>query len=134
MEPTSPFFFFSSRRRHTRCGRDWSSDVCSSDLGKYKMNKFTFGLANHLFFANAAVINEDSFSPEPVQMDPFLGYEIDFTVKYQFADEVTIEAGYSHLFDTSTMREVKGTNNQTPSNWAYLMVVVKPFKNYQPFK
>src|SRR5205809_6088504 len=27
------FFFFSSRRRHTRCSRDWSSDVCSSDLG-----------------------------------------------------------------------------------------------------
>src|SRR5207245_6370455 len=25
-------FFFSSRRRHTRCYRDWSSDVCSSDL------------------------------------------------------------------------------------------------------
>src|SRR6266511_5414145 len=27
------FFFFSSRRRHTRFSRDWSSDVCSSDLG-----------------------------------------------------------------------------------------------------
>src|SRR6266852_7205225 len=26
------FFFFSSRRRHTSCYRDWSSDVCSSDL------------------------------------------------------------------------------------------------------
>src|SRR2546422_3588398 len=26
------FFFFSSRRRHTRCSRDWSPDVCSSDL------------------------------------------------------------------------------------------------------
>src|SRR5215470_19477304 len=25
-------FFFSSRRRHTICYRDWSSDVCSSDL------------------------------------------------------------------------------------------------------
>src|SRR3989442_3982429 len=25
-------FFFPSRRRHGRCGRDWSSDVCSSDL------------------------------------------------------------------------------------------------------
>src|SRR2546429_6232942 len=25
-------FFFSSRSRHTRCSRDWSSDVCSSDL------------------------------------------------------------------------------------------------------
>src|SRR6266496_5985865 len=28
------FFFFSSRRRHTRSLRDWSSDVCSSDLEK----------------------------------------------------------------------------------------------------
>src|SRR5438309_8801531 len=28
------FFFFSSRRRHTRWNCDWSSDVCSSDLGQ----------------------------------------------------------------------------------------------------
>src|SRR6266849_9052015 len=28
------FFFFSSRRRHTRSTRDWSSDVCSSDLSE----------------------------------------------------------------------------------------------------
>src|SRR5258705_6776871 len=35
LHSTSPemcFFFFSSRRRHTRCLSDWSSDVCSSDL------------------------------------------------------------------------------------------------------
>src|SRR5699024_11572817 len=33
-DPTMVFlvFFFSSRRRHTRSKRDWSSDVCSSDL------------------------------------------------------------------------------------------------------
>src|SRR5947209_19177692 len=30
------FFFFSSRRRHTRYWRDWSSDVCSSDLQVFK--------------------------------------------------------------------------------------------------
>src|SRR5437899_11398495 len=30
------FFFFSSRRRHTRCLSDWSSDVCSSDLTSWK--------------------------------------------------------------------------------------------------
>src|SRR5437899_8343442 len=29
---SSGSFFFSSRRRHTRCLSDWSSDVCSSDL------------------------------------------------------------------------------------------------------
>src|SRR5688572_31118445 len=31
--PTCATFFFSSRRRHTRFDCDWSSDVCSSDLG-----------------------------------------------------------------------------------------------------
>src|SRR5690606_41195213 len=29
------FFFISSRRRHTRFSRDWSSDVCSSDLSGF---------------------------------------------------------------------------------------------------
>src|SRR3989442_8369274 len=33
--PGLPHFCFSSRRRHTRCGRDWSSDVCSSDLREH---------------------------------------------------------------------------------------------------
>src|SRR5258707_11498650 len=32
------FFFFSSRRRHTRYWRDWSSDVCSSDLRSPTVN------------------------------------------------------------------------------------------------
>src|SRR5436309_11859951 len=31
------FFFFSSRRRHTRFSRDWSSDVCSSDLSSFSV-------------------------------------------------------------------------------------------------
>src|SRR6266487_5914891 len=31
------FFFFSSRRRHTRWTGDWSSDVCSSDLGETRL-------------------------------------------------------------------------------------------------
>src|SRR3712207_8698033 len=33
------FFFFSSRRRHTRYWRDWSSDVCSSDLKELSWEK-----------------------------------------------------------------------------------------------
>src|SRR5437016_7245639 len=33
------FFFFSSRRRHTRLVSDWSSDVCSSDLGLDKVKE-----------------------------------------------------------------------------------------------
>src|SRR3989449_5462272 len=44
------FFFFSSRRRHTRCSRDWSSDVCSSDLGArgIRVNAISAGPVNTL--------------------------------------------------------------------------------------
>src|SRR6266511_686990 len=39
------FFFFSSRRRHTRFSRDWSSDVCSSDLeNRASRSSFEFAL------------------------------------------------------------------------------------------
>src|SRR5699024_11283070 len=46
------FFFFSSRRRHTRSKRDWSSDVCSSDL-----------LVNHGFIESA---NIDRYLPDTI--------------------------------------------------------------------
>src|SRR5216683_256041 len=36
------FFFFSSRRRHTRSDRDWSSDVCSSDLNASKHKAMSY--------------------------------------------------------------------------------------------
>src|SRR5699024_11357341 len=48
-------FFFSSRRRHTRSKRDWSSDVCSSDLGrpeKFMMIHFS----NEIWKNNSAEI------------------------------------------------------------------------------
>src|SRR5439155_2110000 len=47
------FFFFSSRRRHTRWPRDWSSDVCSSDLGgaddSGQVRAFRNGQLPHVF-------------------------------------------------------------------------------------
>src|SRR3989449_8781510 len=58
-------FFFSSRRRHTRCSRDWSSDVCSSDLknnAKILDLRFTDlpGLWHHVSFP-IAQLSEKSF-------------------------------------------------------------------------
>src|SRR5690606_39779700 len=52
-------FFFSSRRRHTRFSRDWSSDVCSSDL---KIDTVVYPMAGHdstyptTLFANSRVV------------------------------------------------------------------------------
>src|SRR2546422_2762193 len=53
------FFFFSSRRRHTRCSRDWSSDVCSSDLGQYTIEYFVddlIALLDHLKIPRAVAV------------------------------------------------------------------------------
>src|SRR5207245_7748207 len=45
------FFCFASRRRHTRCYRDWSSDVCSSDLLQTVAGIHAFSTAANFFFA-----------------------------------------------------------------------------------
>src|SRR5699024_2487613 len=50
--------FFSSRRRHTRSKRDWSSDVCSSDLKK-KFNEDEFRNDMDKFGDSLLVINDD---------------------------------------------------------------------------
>src|SRR5699024_12217154 len=42
----SALFFFSSRRRHTSSKRDWSSDVCSSDLIDYRHTDFAEAVTN----------------------------------------------------------------------------------------
>src|SRR5699024_11606293 len=56
-------FFFSSRRRHTRSKRDWSSDVCSSDLTYFK----TFG----------AGVPSDSEEPPEITEDGFVKFTVD---------------------------------------------------------
>src|SRR5476651_2490182 len=55
------FFFFSSRRRHTRYWRDWSSDVCSSDLnGREAMKSF------QVTDFNAPLQEVDEATPQPL--------------------------------------------------------------------
>src|SRR5205809_2255780 len=55
------FFFFSSRRRHTRCSRDWSSDVCSSDL-------------QNPVYTNVHVDKRDDYGMSKTLVDSMLGW------------------------------------------------------------
>ena len=50
-------FFFSSRRRHTRYWRDWSSDVCSSDLWQHKKSFVLSFIMGTNFWELATIIN-----------------------------------------------------------------------------
>src|SRR2546422_7395108 len=70
------FFFFSSRRRHTRCSRDWSSDVCSSDLYSLNFNlALVFGGASSIVMGS--LILRATFVPRiigPLMILDGLGY------------------------------------------------------------
>src|SRR5690606_41092221 len=60
------FFFFSSRRRHTRFSRDWSSDVCSSDLSYFPVIVYRS--------ARMATIKQDDFIQSIADAFQFISY------------------------------------------------------------
>src|SRR3712207_2139630 len=55
-------FFFSSRRRHTRYWRDWSSDVCSSDLGDFMKEEETSEVSTHVHLVKFDELASDGTS------------------------------------------------------------------------
>src|SRR5690606_40485496 len=58
-EVMGPVLFFSSRRRHTRFSRDWSSDVCSSDLfGHASLEQRVTERTRELAEANAELVEQ----------------------------------------------------------------------------
>src|SRR5690606_40552523 len=61
-------FFFSSRRRHTRFSRDWSSDVCSSDLARIgypqRILLLFVTMAFHAFFGVALMTGDLLLAPD----------------------------------------------------------------------
>src|SRR5207302_7091676 len=59
------FFFFSSRRRHTRFSRDWSSDVCSSDLTIQNSLDITLKEQSHKAEKNVLPITLRAFKRRP---------------------------------------------------------------------
>src|SRR3712207_1021059 len=65
-------FFFSSRRRHTRYWRDWSSDVCSSDLGSlYRRSSFLVDSLGKPVFAPHVDVLEDPHQKRGKGSAPF---------------------------------------------------------------
>src|SRR5690625_7228615 len=73
------FFFFSSRRRHTRWPRDWSSDVCSSDL--VEAGKITGIIAWHT----------DRLHRRTVELEEFVGVAEEHGTKVQTVTSGTVD-------------------------------------------
>jgi len=96
----------------------------------YKKGKFLAGAHFHYFMANADVLDMDEFNStgKYTAMSSGLGMELDTYVGYKYTKGVLFKAGVSGMFDSETLRVVKGNNAAFgASNWsAWVMMVMKP--------
>src|SRR5436305_9608434 len=66
-------FLFSSRRRHTRFGRDWSSDVCSSDLLVGGYYTFEASAAGYITVSRSGLVTGNSNTTVNISLDVIAG-------------------------------------------------------------
>src|SRR5204862_4328777 len=98
------FFFFSSRRRHTRSLRDWSSDVCSSDLGNRDAGPGLSGLRGNWWRIEIVMHNAAPSGP---------GTTFDMYIK-----NVTTNGPELHVLDTSQRSEERRVGKECRSQWS----------------
>lgn len=99
---------------------------------KFTHKKFFVSATAHHFLAANHVNDSNNLG---VSMKPSLGTELDVLIGYNFNDELSVLAGYSNMWGTSTMEELRGGDKDALSNWAFLMVTFKPVLfNSQKFK
>ena len=90
---------------------------------KFKHKKFFIGATAHYFLAANDVNDPNNMG---TAMSSGLGAELDIITGYKFNNEVSILAGYSNMFGTSTMEAIRGGDKSALSNWAFLMITFKP--------
>src|SRR5437899_10020349 len=87
------FFFFSSRRRHTRCLSDWSSDVCSSDLDAYPSQWISVLESMHKLDWSQAIPGHGGVQQGKGQLEKLIAYMKDMVaaVKDAIAKGMTLD-------------------------------------------
>jgi hypothetical protein len=87
----------------------------------YSRNKFSTNVTAHFFSAAANVLDTQA-----AVMDKTLGTELDFSINYKLADQLTLTTGYSQMFGTETLQRLRGGDHQATNNWAWMMLTFKP--------
>lgn len=94
----------------------------------YSKNKLIAGAQFHYFMAAADVRDMKEFNAtgDIKAMSANLGMELDTYVGYKFDKKVLFKAGVSGMFDSETMRALKGGDGGASNYWGWMMVVIKP--------
>ncbi|MCI2228113.1 alginate export family protein [Polaribacter sp. MSW13] len=86
----------------------------------YAKNRFSAKIIPHLFSSTAAIYNGSS------KLSNNLGIEVDIALGYKFSKNVTLNAGFSKMFGTSSLEFLKGGNRSTDNSWTWLMITFTP--------
>lgn len=86
----------------------------------YKKNKFSAKVVPHIFSSAANIYSGAT------KMSNNLGTEIDVTLGYDVANNITISGGYSKMFATKSLEVLKGGDKNENNSWAWLMVTFNP--------
>lgn len=87
---------------------------------EYEKNKVSAKLTPH-YFASAASIYKAG-----EKQDNYLGTELDFILAYKMYENVTIDAGFSQMFATTSMEVLKGGNKNAGNNWGFISIKINP--------
>jgi len=89
----------------------------------YKVEKWVLSSTIH-YFSSSAKIQDPS---DPAQtLKNYLGTEVDLSFSRKIGENLSISAGYSHMFATNSMQAIKGGDFSTTNNWAWLMLAFNP--------
>jgi hypothetical protein len=89
---------------------------------RYAKSKIILTSFVHVFSAANDVVDQTGL----VVLDNYLGTEVDLVASYTLVKDVNIKVGYSQMFATPTMEAIKGGSKDATSNWAWLMITLKP--------
>lgn len=93
---------------------------------KYDFNPDFFISLNTHWFSAAADIRNKKITTEIKPINKSLGYEADLTFGWIINEGVSLQAGYSRMFATSSMETLRGGNASLDNHWSYVMLLFRP--------
>jgi hypothetical protein len=89
----------------------------------YKLDQYVFTGAAHYFGSAGEILDP---SDPAITLKNYLGIETDLAVSRKISESISVSAGYSHMFASTSMEAIKGGDASTINNWAWLMLSFTP--------